>query len=133
MSDGQVAAFFYGTLKSDGRLNILLRDTGCELIEPVVVAGYTLVSIGHSFPAAIPSWKDDGIEGEEWAVPTYLLRTLDTIENVPLMFRREPATTTCNRSVQLYVWSGQIGCAIGNEYGRRWNNRTRRVEVDTEK
>ncbi len=101
--DKGVLLFLYGTLKKGGRLHHYISGSGAIYIKDIRVPCSRLVDTGNGYPALVESHENDKVEGELWVVPEELLDTLDVVEGVPYLYKRDTFEDGNGLSFQLYV------------------------------
>jgi gamma-glutamylcyclotransferase (GGCT)/AIG2-like uncharacterized protein YtfP len=87
--------FVYGTLKTGGRLNYKLVETGATLVGParILSKDHVMRSLG-GFPALqkVATGSGTYIQGELWVVSTDGIRVLDMVEGYPHFYSRTDVT-----------------------------------------
>lgn len=92
--------FVYGTLKSGGGNNYLLKQG--ELIgEYRTPPKYALYDLGL-FPAMLDTNEGVSVHGEVWQVPTKTVDLLDQLESVPVLYNR--STIKCGKYGTCHVY-----------------------------
>jgi gamma-glutamylcyclotransferase (GGCT)/AIG2-like uncharacterized protein YtfP len=92
--------FVYGTLKRGGSRHWLLQDF--PFLGRARAEGFALYDLGP-FPAMVP---DAGVVyGEVYEVPEEILRDLDWVEGVPVLYRRELIEVVFEDGFSVKAWA----------------------------
>jgi gamma-glutamylaminecyclotransferase len=100
-------AFVYGTLKR-GYWNHP-RLEGATFIGEARASGFALYNVS-AFPGMIAE-KGGKVRGEVYEITPEILRSLDILEGVPWMYKRETISVQCNRAsldVFAYIWQREV-------------------------
>ncbi|WP_424160298.1 gamma-glutamylcyclotransferase family protein [Thermocrinis sp.] len=115
--------FVYGTLKRGGTRNWLLE--GFPFLGRAKAKGFVLYDLGP-FPAMVPG--AGLVYGEVYEVSEEILRDLDWIEGVPILYRRELIDVVFEDGFSLkawaYIYNGNVKGFPRIEDGEwRWRNK----------
>lgn len=109
--------FVYGTLKSNHRNNVLLKDSTL-INENAIVPGFKLLDVG--FPIAIPC-KDSSISGEVYDISgdneDTTLASLDRLEAEGRMYDRKKVKTLDGMDLE-----SDVEMYVGNSHFWRGDN-----------
>ena len=92
--------FVYGTLKRGGSRHWILQDF--PFLGRAKAKGFVLYDLGP-YPAMV--YGDGVVYGEVYDVPEEVLRDLDWVEGVPVLYRRELIKVVFQDGFSLKTWA----------------------------
>ncbi len=92
--------FVYGTLKRGGSRHWILEDF--PFLGRARAKGFVLYDLGP-YPAMVP--EDGLVYGEVYEVSEEILRDLDWVEGVPVLYRRELIEVVFEDGTPLKAWA----------------------------
>ena len=118
--------FVYGTLMRGYGNNRLMKGQ-TYLGKGTTLPLYKLFAVGGFPGMKMPMYDGVAVEGEVWLVDDGCLARLDSLEGVPVMYKRCDALLQDHEDVQTYIY--QYDTDRYDECGPRWSGGFNRCET----